>query len=169
MTASVSTPLTRWWDGGADLEVREPLTEVEFAAVLELRRRVFGDEQGMAEAGVRDADDDRSVHALALLHEIAGEPPRPVGTGRLTLGVGPNGSALVTWVATLPRYRRRGIGEATMRFLLAAADLANAPAVVLSAQVPAIPFYSRLGFSPYGLGFTVRGIAHQPMVRTRWR
>lgn len=169
MTATVGAPPTRLWGDGAALEVREPRTHEEFAAVLELRRRVFGEEQGMAEAGVRDADDAHSIHALALLHEQPGLPPRPVGTGRLTLRVGPNGAALVTWVATLPRYRRRGIGEATMRFLLAAADRANAPAVVLSAQVPAIAFYRRLGFSPYGQRFTVRGIAHQPMVRTSWR
>ena len=147
--------------------MREPRTKADFAAVYELRRRVFGEEQGIVDAGVADADDARSIHALALFREWPAAPPRPVATGRLTLGAGPDGAALVTWVATLPPYRRRGIGEAVMRFLLQAADQARAPAVVLSAQVPALAFYRRLGFRPYGSRFTVRGIEHQPMVWTR--
>jgi predicted GNAT family N-acyltransferase len=166
MTATVGTRPAMLPGDGELIEVREPRTHEEFGAVFALRRRVFGEEQGMIEAGVSDADDARSVHALALLYERPDVSPISVGTGRLTLNAGPNGSALVTWVATLPHFRRRGIGEAVMRFLLEAADRAGAPAVVLSAQIPALPFYRRLGFTPYGQRFTVRGIEHQPMVRT---
>ena len=136
-----------------------------FAAVVALRRRVFGDEQGIADLVVRDRDDDRSLHALALLS--APDGPRPVGTGRLTPGFGDRGEALVAWVATLPEVRRRGVGAAVMRFLLAAADRAGTPYVVLAAQTHAEGFYRRLGFVPAGQPYDVRGIEHRWRARPR--
>lgn len=136
-----------------------------FAAVLELRRRVFGEEQGIAGAVVRDRDDDRSVHALALLTDATGQR-RPVGTGRLTMGYGERGEALIAWVATRPDARGRGVGRAVMRLLLDAADEAGAPMVVLSAQSHAEGFYRRLGFVPTGRRFGVKGIEHRWMARS---
>ena len=148
-------------------EVVGAVSEAELAAVLELRRRVFRDEQGIAEGDIADPDDARSLHALALLPEGPGR--RPVGTGRLTLGFGDRGEALVAWVATLPEARRRGIGLAVMRFLLAAADNAGAPLVVLAAQTHAEGFYRRLGFVPAGRPYLVRGVEHRWMGRYRPR
>jgi predicted GNAT family N-acyltransferase len=165
VTATVGAPPLILAGEDGWVEIREPVSYDEFSAIFELRRRVFGDEQGMIEAGVSDADDSRSTHAFATFHRGLSYSPRPVSTGRLTFGVGPNGAALITWVATLPGFRRRGIGEAVMRFLLDVADRAGAEVVVLSAQVRAMPFYHRLGFRPYGQRFTVRGIEHQPMAR----
>ena len=52
-----------------------------------------------------------------------------------------------------------------MRFLLAAADNAGAREVALAAQLPAEDFYRRLGFSPVGPLYDVRGIPHRRMVR----
>ena len=167
MTATVGAPPLILAGEDGWVEVREPVNYDEFSAIYDLRRRVFGEELGMVEAGVSDADDSRSTHAVATFHRGMGYSPRPVATGRLTFGVGPNGAALITWVATLPGYRRRGIGEAVMRFLLDTADRAGAQVVVLSAQARAMPFYRRLGFMPYGQRFTVRGVEHQPMARMR--
>ena len=56
-----------------------------------------------------------------------------------------------------------------MRFLLAAADRAGAPKVVLSAQTHAEGFYRRLGFVPAGQPFLVKGIEHRWMARTGTR
>lgn len=151
---------------GGDVEVWRVRTAAEFAAVLEVRRLVFGDEQGIA-AGVSDTDDERAVHALAIASTPGG--PVAVGTGRLALPKGPTGEAQIAWVATLPAYRGRGVGSAVMRVLLAAADAAGASRVVLSAQTHALGFYRRLGFSPYGERFLVRGIEHQWMARRRSR
>ena len=152
---------------GPRLEVVRAVSEAEVAAVLELRRRVFRDEQRIAEGNVADPDDARSLHALALLPDGPGR--RAVGTGRLTLGFGDRGEALVAWVATLPEARRRGIGLAVMRFLLAAADNAGAPLVVLAAQTHAEGFYRRLGFVPAGRPYLVRGVEHRWMGRHRPR
>ena len=163
-----ATPATRPVDPRSAPTVIQANAGPAFAAVLDLRRRVFGDEQRIAAAAVTDRDDERSLHALALLPD-ASETPQPVGTGRLTLNQGERGEALIAWVATLPEARRRGVGAAVMRFLLAAADAAGAPMVVLSAQTHAERFYRRLGFFPAGRPFLVKGIEHRWMARPRPR
>ena len=147
------------------LTVRAAVTPDDLAAVLALRERVFGHEQGVPDATVLDPDDHRSLHALATLGDEAASVR--VGTGRLTPGAGPWAEAQIAWVATLPEHRRHGVGAAVMHFLLDAADASGAPAVLLSAQIHALAFYRRLGFLPYGGRFHSHGIEHQLMVRRR--
>ena len=142
-------------------------TPEERLAALEIRRRVFAEEQGVADLRVADSDDARSVIALATFPP----PPtgsgerRPVSTGRLTLPLTRGGQAMVAWVATLPEARGQGAGALVMRFLLGAADNAGAREVALAAQLPAENFYRRLGFSPVGPIYDVRGMPHRRMVR----
>ncbi len=148
------------------IEIVAVRTSIEYAAVFELRRQVFKVEKGMAGSAVEDADDRRSLVALAYLVDDSGRR-RPAGTGRLTVGAGPAGEGVVTWVATAADARRRGIGDVVMRFLLDAADRAGSAAVILAAQVPAIAFYRRLGFVANGRLYPSSGIQHLPMVRYR--
>lgn len=136
----------------------------EYAAVLDLRRRVFGDEQGMTDGGVVDRDDKRSLHALVLRGEKG--VWAPVGTGRLTLGYGERREGLIAWVAALPEAREQGVGSAVMRFLLAAADEARPPRVILAAQAHAQGFYRRFGFVPASEPYLVKGRLHRWMART---
>jgi ElaA protein len=136
-------------------------------AALEIRRRVFAEEQGVTDLRVADPDDDRSVIALATFNQarLGRFETRPVSTGRLTLPSQRGGQALIAWVATLPEARSRGAGGKVMRFLLDAADRAGAREVALAAQLPAEEFYRRLGFSPAGPIYDVRGIPHRRMIR----
>jgi predicted GNAT family N-acyltransferase len=138
-------------------------TRADLNAVLALRRQVFKVELGMIGESVEDIDDRRSVIALASLTLDSGTV-RPVGTGRLTLGAGLHGEGVLTWVATAAGFRRLGVGEAVMRFLLDTADRAGSPPLILAAQAPAIEFYRRLGFVPNGHVYVVSGI-HLPMIR----
>ncbi|MGH2531888.1 MAG: GNAT family N-acetyltransferase [Thermomicrobiales bacterium] len=144
-----------------DFEVRFARSPAELSAVREIRRRVFGLEQGVPHAGEDDADDWRSLHALAVIPEGA------IGTGRLTLPDIERPHAVIAWVATLADYRGQGVATAIMHALIDAADEADAPTVLLSAQVHALRFYHRLGFAPYGDRFTAGGILHQLMHRPR--
>jgi predicted GNAT family N-acyltransferase len=148
--------------------VRAASAEERFAA-LEIRRRVFAEEQGVADLRVADPDDERSIIALATLNQtrLGRHESRPVSTGRLTLSEHRGGPALVAWVATLPEARGRGAGGMVMRYLLAAADHAGAREVVLAAQLPAEDFYRRLEFSAAGPLYDVRGIPHRRMIRRR--
>ena len=124
-------------------------TPEDLAAIFEIRRRVFCEEPGIVDGRVTDAVIPEGV----------------IGAGRLTPPGHGRAEAQIAWVATLPGYRGHGIGTAVMQALLAAADAANYPVVVLSAQVHALHFYERLGFVPYGNRFQVRGIEHQMMAR----
>jgi predicted GNAT family N-acyltransferase len=145
----------------ADFTVRFAETPEEFAAVVELRRRIFRDEQAIVEGDVTDGEDRRSLQALVVV------PDGAIGTGRLSPPTAARAEAHIAWVGILPAYRGRGIGTVLMRELLAAADRAGMTVVTLSAQTHALAFYRRLGFVPYGNRFLVRGVEHQPMVRHR--
>src|SRR4051794_11767339 len=150
------------------LEVIEAIEPEDRLAVLDIRRRVFGEEQHVADLRVADADDSRSLNALALLHAAPDGGPRwPVSTGRLTVVYGVPTMAQIGWVATVPEARRLGVGSAVMRYLLDAADAAGIVEVALAAQWPAIPFYTRLGFVVAGAPYDVRGILHRRMTRRR--
>jgi predicted GNAT family N-acyltransferase len=143
------------------LEIRFVESEDDFAVVREIRRRVFGEEQQIADAAAPDPDDPHSIHVLAVLPEGA------VGTGRLTLPSAAENGAQIAWVATLPGYRRQGVGGAIMRALLAAVDASQTDLTMLSAQTHALNFYRQFGFEPFGDRFVMRGIEHQIMYR--WR
>jgi predicted GNAT family N-acyltransferase len=145
----------------AGVTVRFARSPEEFAAVVELRRRIFREEQALVEGEVTDAEDRHSLQALAVIPEGA------IGTGRLTPPTVARPEAHIAWVATLPAFRGRGVGTALMRALLSSADAAGMPVVTLSAQTHALAFYHRLGFLPYGERFLVRGIEHQRMARRR--
>jgi predicted GNAT family N-acyltransferase len=145
----------------AGLVIRFARDGADLTAIRELRQQVFGVEQGVAGAGDEDPDDWHSIHILVLLPGGSGL----IGAGRLTLPTKEQPCALITWVATLAAYRRRGIGAAIMRALIDAADSAGAPAILLSAQTHALRFYRDLGFAPYGERFLAGGIEHQLMYR----
>jgi predicted GNAT family N-acyltransferase len=151
------------------LEITRVQSAEDEAAAFEIRRRVFSDEQNVADLRVSDPDDARSLIALAKVWVDSGDGlrSRPVATGRLTLSPFPGGQAQIAWVATLPDLRSRGVGSALMRYLLDAADAAGAREVILAAQTHAEDFYRRLGFKPAGPLYDVRGIPHLRMIRSR--
>lgn len=120
-----------------------------------LRRKVFIEEQGIAEADEIDDLDGQAVHLLATL---AG---RPIGTARL-LRKGTTGK--IGRVCVLPDARGTGLGAALIR---AGIDHFTAdPAytqVYLSAQVPVLGFYEKLGFVAHGAEYDDAGIPHRDM------
>lgn len=126
------------------------------ADCLEVRRRVFVEEQGVAPELEVDGLDDGAVHYRASL---GGET---VATARVRFL---DGAAKIQRVAVLPAVRGRRLGEGLMRFVLD--DLAAGPAreAVLDSQTTAIAFYERLGFVAEGPEFLDAGIPHRRMRR----
>jgi predicted GNAT family N-acyltransferase len=127
------------------------------AACLEIRRRVFVVEQRVPREEDEDGLDDEALHFLASTDG------RAVGAARLWLG---DGVAKAQRVAVLPDVRRGGVGRALMRALEAEARQRGFAEVVLDAQVPAIPFYERLGYVAEGDVFVEAGIPHRRMRRS---
>ena len=109
-------------------------------------------EQQVPEALEWDADDAVSIHALAL--DAAGQP---IGTGRLL----PDG--YIGRMAVSAAWRRRGVGQAILHWLIACARTRGDAAVHLHAQTHALGFYARAGFTAQGAVFMEAGILHRAM------
>lgn len=127
----------------------------EEAALRFVRHAVFVVEQRVPESLEWDAQDDVSVHALAV--DSRGQP---IGCARLL----PDGH--IGRVAVLAAWRRNGVGSALLDTLTLAARARGDARVMLNAQVSAIPFYARHGFVAHGAVFDEAGIAHQAMERS---
>lgn len=117
-----------------------------------VRDAVFVQEQGVPVELERDALDPMCRHVIA--RDVAG---LPIGTGRLTP------DRRIGRMAVLPAWRNRGVGEGLLKVLLDEARVLGWPEVSLHAQVPALAFYARQGFLPYGERFVEAGLDHQSM------
>lgn len=124
----------------------------DLAALQNLRRQVFIVEQQVPEELEWDADDAVSVHALAL--DAAGQP---IGTGRLL----PDGH--IGRMAVSAAWRRQGVGQAILHWLIDCARTRGDAAVHLHAQTHALGFYARAGFIVHGAVFMEAGIPHRAM------
>lgn len=132
----------------------------DVAACRALRRAVFIEEQGVAEADEIDALDGEAIHLLAT------EGTRPVGSARLLLRPAQDGTiGKIGRVCVLRDRRGTGLGAALIR--AAVAEFAAMPGVAevrLGAQTHALGFYEKLGFAGTGPIYDDAGIPHRDMV-----
>lgn len=126
----------------------------DLSAPHALRRAVFIDEQGVPEADEWDDLDAEAVHLLAL----AGDTP--LGTARLFVkgDLGKIGRVCVARPA-----RGTGLGAALIEAGCTRLKALGCTRVQLGAQVQAMPFYARLGFTACGPVYDDAGIPHRDM------
>jgi predicted GNAT family N-acyltransferase len=117
-----------------------------------IRHAVFVLEQGVPVELEHDEHDAAALHALLLDENGSG-----LATGRL-LADGHIGR-----VAVLAEYRGQGLGKRVMQALIAEGARREHAALLLHAQLDAVPFYAALGFAPLGKVFMEAGIAHVGM------
>jgi predicted GNAT family N-acyltransferase len=134
-------------------------TPAQMRTVIELRRIVFGNEQRILLSRYEDPEDHFSLNLIASIGDT------PVGTGRITPAYDRAAVPTITWVATLPAYRNRGVGSAIVQALIDAADARGYDTVYLNAQAHALGLYLAHGFRPVGQPQTIHGIPHQAMIR----
>ena len=129
----------------------------DIVACHALRRAVFMEEQNVTDADEFDGLDDEALHLLATIRR------KPVGTARI-LVVG--NRAKIGRVCVLKEVRGTGLGGA---IIAACLDIARTqPGVTiakLGAQVHALTFYEKLGFSAFGPVYDDAGIPHRDMER----
>jgi len=125
--------------------------------LLEIRFRVFVDEQGVPPTMEEDEHDPGALHLLA-----SDDSNRPIACARL---IQQGDTALVGRMAVLKPYRGQNIGTRLLQELLRQASHRGARTVQLHAQCSAEPFYRRQDFMPAGPVFEEAGILHQTMVR----
>ena len=126
-------------------------TPEELPALLALRHEVFVVGQDVPEELEHDPEDPRYDHAIALLDEEV------VGTGRLL----PDGT--IGRMAVAESARGRGVGAAVLAVLEDRARQLGLPQVDLHAQLHAVGFYDKAGYTAYGPVYLEAGIEHQSM------
>lgn len=119
-----------------------------------IREEVFIREQQVDPDLEHDQYDDEAHHYLALVDDA------PIGTARwrqTTEGI------KLERFAVLEPYRNQKIGEALLLAVLEDVIPQNQP-IYLNAQIRAIPFYERQGFSTIGGSFYEADIEHKKMI-----
>ncbi len=139
------------------MEVREVLTDDELAAALELRERVFCEEQGVSAEADRDGRDSEATHIVAI------DGGHVIGTCRLLFR---GGVARLGRLAVEPDRRGDGVAGAILQEADRLARDAGAEAISLHAQTYAKALYLRDGYLERGATFVEEGIEHVSMEKT---
>lgn len=138
-------------------------TEKDMEAILELRKEVFVEEQGVPIKEEIDVFDD--VNHKKSMHIIVTDKGQVVGTLRV---INRTDYAKIGRVAVKKEFRGKGIGKKMVDFAIDECLKENLFNVrnkyfYLESQVDAIPFYEKLGFKAYGEEFDDCGIPHRKM------
>ncbi|MFQ6677770.1 MAG: GNAT family N-acetyltransferase [Fidelibacterota bacterium] len=128
-------------------------TEEEYRAALEIRKKVFIEEQHVSRDEEIDEFEESATHIIALWGE------KIMGTARWRFT--PEGVKLERF-AVLKSFRRQGIGKAMVEFALK--ELEDYPILYLNAQVKVISFYEQFNFVGEGDIFFEANIPHQRMM-----
>ena len=128
----------------------------DMEAVLDIRARVFIEEQNVPEAEERDGRDGEALHLIAFADGT------PVGTARILVQ---NDLGKIGRVAVLANHRGTGLGKALIRAALDEIKAEGLARAKLGAQTHAIGFYESLGFEATGPEYMDAGIPHRDMVR----
>ncbi|MGC9524694.1 MAG: GNAT family N-acetyltransferase [Limnospira sp.] len=121
--------------------------------IRSVREAVFIQEQAVPPHLELDDRDRYCIHVLAFKDNKA------VGTGRIDIEK--NGK--IGRVAVLKEYRGQNIGSQLMAALEKIARQNGLSSIWFNAQVGAIPFYKKLGYSVVGAEFMEAEIPHKRM------
>lgn len=129
------------------------------AALVEMahtvRRRVFIEEQDVAEEIEMDGNDDTATHVVLT------DDGESVATARLRFP--DDTTAKIERVAVVPALRGEGLGRRVMDAAESVATERGATVAVLHAQLRVREFYERLGYEAVGEEFEEAGIPHVEM------
>ena len=135
------------------IDVSEVSWSEQQAALSQVRREVFIEEQQVPETLEWDGLDPQCRHVLAMDRESG----IAVGTGRLVA------DGQIGRMAIRKEYRRQGIGHRILQQLLEIARRDGHQQVYLHAQLTAVVFYQQAKFEACGETFMDAGIPHVKM------
>lgn len=125
--------------------------QTDRAAIRHIREKVFVEEQQVPPELEWDEHEESAQHFLIYHHN------KPIGTGRLT------GGGKIGRMAVLKDARGLGAGLELLRRICKFARVSGQKNVYLNAQVHAVPFYEKSGFSVSSEEFMEAGIPHVRM------
>ena len=123
--------------------------------LMHVRHEVFVIEQSVPAELEQDASDPDFRHVLAL-----DSNSHPIGTGRVSE------CGKIGRMAVLRSWRSHGVGSAILARLIEIAAGNGCQTVKLSAQLTAVPFYQRHGFTESGDVYQEANIDHIKMTRS---
>lgn len=119
--------------------------------IRSIRNSVFTAEQGIPESIDFDGQDRDAVHVLVRHAGVYAATGRMLSDGHIGR------------LAVLSEYRRRGLGKKALQALVEHARSTGLQRVFLGAQIQAVGFYEKLGFTPFGEPYKEAGIQHIQM------
>lgn len=132
-------------------------SDPEFESVMLIRNTVFEQEQGAVLEQEIDEYDKSDKTIYALLYDVN----EPAATGRIAQT--PTGFKIGR-IAVMKSYRGRGLGAVLVDTLCDKARDMGASDIYVDAQLHAVEFYKKLGFSVISdTEITDRGLRHLPM------
>ncbi|WP_271402315.1 GNAT family N-acetyltransferase [Salinicoccus roseus] len=139
------------------MEIKVADNNILYNQCLEIRKRVFVEEQNVPMDREVDEYEDTATHILLIDDE-------PIGTVRYR----PASDVMikVERMAVLPEERGRKLGLKLMEFVHKHARDNGYTHAKLGAQVHAVDFYKKLGYSVSSEEFEDAGIPHVYMERT---
>ncbi|HEX2053073.1 MAG TPA: MSMEG_0567/Sll0786 family nitrogen starvation N-acetyltransferase [Actinomycetota bacterium] len=142
---------------GVALTCKAASTPEEVDIHMEIRNRIFVQEQGFFAGSDRDVHDDdpRTVHALGLLGAVAGGAVRLYPLDEPGVWKGDR-------LAVLPRYRRM-LGAKLVRFAVKTAGERGGGVMIAHVQPQNVDFFRYLGWTPEGDLMDFQGHLHQKM------
>ena len=135
-----------------EIKINMITTKKEFNDCLNIRKRVFIEEQNIDE---KIENDDDKINAFYI---VAKKDLISVGTARYrktSIGI------KLERFAVIKKYRNLGVGKALVLFLLK--KLKNESNIYLNSQEEVVDFYSNLGFKIVGDVFYEANIPHFKM------
>ncbi len=129
----------------------------ELKEAFEVRKKVFVEEQGIAENLELDE------HDRGALHVVVKDRERVIATARVLFLA--NNQAKIERMAILKPFRLKGIGRKLIYYLNEELRNRQIEQVVLHAQCTVVDFYKSCGFEKSGSPFWEAGIKHIKMER----
>lgn len=149
-------------DTRQEVTIAQVRNEGDLLQALAIREVVFIEEQHVPEGIERDVEDATAYHLLAM------QGGHAIGTGRLVILPQPPEGETGTWaqigrMAVLQSHRKAGVGSKLLTALEAEARRRKVNGLMLHAQLYALEFYRKHGYSPVGNVFDEAGIPHLEM------
>jgi len=141
----------------SELNYKLVSNDSELKRAFEVRKKVFVEEQDIAESLEFDGNDGQALHMVVMDGE------RVIGTARVLFLA--DNQAKLERMAILKPFRRKGIGRRLIYYLNEDLSKRQVAQVVLHAQYSVVAFYKSCGFEESGSPFWEAGIIQIKMQR----
>lgn len=137
------------------VQTKDTMSDIYLDAVR-IRHQVFMVEQGVPPEREIDKDEANSVHFV-----LYSDKKEPMATVRLLPLE--NGKMKLQRMAVLKEYRRQSLGQKIVEEAENFARRHGYNTILLGAQLPAVPFYEKMGYKAYGDVFIDADMEHLNM------